>query len=76
MTGIVELRHTPPELPYHTFRYEVVRLWQQPLAPLLGGPVGLLPLAPLTDEAEADLPGVVDQRRPAATGGDDAGGSG
>lgn len=61
MTGLVELRHAPGEEPYHTFRYTVVRLWREPLAPLLAGPVGLLPLAPLTDEAEADLPGVVDQ---------------
>ena len=60
MTGVVELRHAPADEPYHTFRYEVVRLWREPLGPLLAGPVGLLPLAPLTDEAEADLPGVVD----------------
>lgn len=60
MTGLVELRHAPGDEPYHTFRYTVVRLWREPLAPLLAGPVGLLPLAPLTDEAEADLPGVVD----------------
>ena len=61
MTGVVELRHAPGDVPYHTFRHEVVRLWRQPLPPLLAGPVGLLPLAPLTDEAEADLPGVVDR---------------
>ena len=60
LTGVVELRHAPADPPYLTFHYTVVRLWQQPLAPLLAGPVGLLPLAPLTDEAEADLPGVVD----------------
>ena len=61
LTGVVELRHAPADPPYLTFHYTVVRLWQQPLAPLLAGPVGLLPLAPLTDEAAADLPGVVDQ---------------
>ena len=61
LTGVVELRHAPTELPYLTFHYTVVRLWQQPLAPIMSGPVGLLPLAPLTDEAAADLPGVVDQ---------------
>ena len=60
MTGLVELRHAPAEEPYLWFRYTVVRLWQQPLAPLLAGPLGLLPLAPLTDEAEADPAGVVD----------------
>ena len=60
LTGVVELRHAPTEPPYLTFHYTVIRLWEQPLAPLLSGPVGLLPLAPLTDEAAADLPGVVD----------------
>ena len=60
LTGVVELRHAPTEPPYLTFHYTVVRLWQQPLAPLLTGPVGLLPLAPLTDEAEADIQGVVE----------------
>ena len=60
LTGVVELRHAPADPPYLTFRYAVIRLWQQPLAPLLNGPIGLLPLAPLTDEAEADIQGVVD----------------
>ncbi len=60
LTGVVELRHAPTESPYLTFHYTVVRLWQQPLPPLLNGPIGLLPLAPLTDEANADIQGVVD----------------
>jgi hypothetical protein len=59
VTGTLEVRRRPDEPPYLTFAYEVVRLWAKPLAPLLTGPVGLLPLAPLTDEAQADLPGVV-----------------
>lgn len=59
VTGTLELRRRSAEPPYLTFTYEVVRLWAEPLAPLLAGPVGLLPLAPLTDEAQADLPGVV-----------------
>jgi predicted transposase YdaD len=59
VTGTLEVRRRPDEPPYLTFAYEVVRLWTQPLAPLLAGPLGLLPLAPLTDEAQADLPGVV-----------------
>jgi predicted transposase YdaD len=59
VTGTLEVRRRPDEPPYLTFTYEVVRLWAEPLAPLLAGPVGLLPLAPLTDEAQADLPGVV-----------------
>lgn len=59
VTGMLEVRRRPAEPPYMTFAYEVVRLWTEPLAPLLAGPVGLLPLAALTDEAQADLPGVV-----------------
>ena len=59
VTGTLEVRRRPDEPPYLTFAYEVVRLWTEPLDPLLSGPVGLLPLAPLTDEAQADLPGVV-----------------
>ena len=59
VTGSLEVRRRPEEPPYLTFTYEVVRLWTEPLAPLLDGPIGLLPLAPLTDEAQADLPGVV-----------------
>lgn len=37
------------------FAYEVVRLWQQPLAPFLTGGLALLPLAPLCQLA-ADVP--------------------
>jgi hypothetical protein len=62
LTGVLELRESPndPE-PYLIFRYHVVRLWQEPLEPLLTGPAALLPLAPLTDEAAADLPGTVER---------------
>ena len=58
LTGLLESRRKK-EPAYLTFTYEVVPVWSQPLAPLLAGPLGLLPLATLTDEAEADLPGVV-----------------
>ena len=44
---------------YHTFRYRVVRLWQLPAEQLLTGGIGILPLAPLTDDASASLPDVV-----------------
>jgi len=36
---------------YLNFRYHVLRLWQIPYQHLLDGPVGLLPLALLTDDA-------------------------
>jgi hypothetical protein len=41
------------------FRYQVVRLWREPAEPFLAGGLGTLPLAPLCDLTEAELPGVV-----------------
>lgn len=61
-TGVWEVRKNPDdpdEEPYIVFRYRVVRLWKQPLEPLLVGSPALLPLAPLTNAAQADLPGTV-----------------
>ena len=42
-------------LPYLTFRYTVVRLWQESVEDLLQAGPGVAPLALLTDEAAADL---------------------
>jgi hypothetical protein len=61
LTGVLEERHPDEELPYLVFRYHVVHVWRLGLAPLLQGGLGTLPLAALTDEAEADLPGVIEQ---------------
>jgi predicted transposase YdaD len=61
LTGRYELCEPGESEPYDIFRYHVVRLWEHPLAPLLSGGLGLLPLAPLTDEAAAD-PGPVIKR--------------
>ena len=41
------------------FRYRVVRLWEQPVATALEGPLGTLPLAPLTDVKPEALPTVI-----------------
>jgi hypothetical protein len=41
------------------WRYRVVRVWQLPAEALLTGELGLLPLAPLTDDAEVRLPDVI-----------------
>ncbi len=61
VTGLLERRHAPGEEPYKTFRYEVVRVWQLPAESLLTGPLAFVPLAPLTNEAAADLTGTVRQ---------------
>lgn len=42
---------------YLSFRYTVVRVWQESVAGLLAAGPGLAPLALLTNEAAADLPG-------------------
>ncbi len=47
--------------PYLEFRYTVVRLWEEPLIPLLEGGPGTAPLALLTDEATADLDSAFDR---------------
>ena len=44
------------------FTYRLVRLWELPTAAVLAGPLGTVPLAPLT-AAAADLPGVVEATR-------------
>jgi predicted transposase YdaD len=43
------------------FRYQVVRLWQQPVERFLSGGAGLLPLAPLCAVGREALPGVIRQ---------------
>ncbi len=43
------------------FHYRVVRVWQQPVDAVLAGGLATLPLAPLCDDAAADLPGVIRQ---------------
>jgi hypothetical protein len=58
MTGV--LRQMLPEGDcYLEFRYQVVRLWQEPVEPLLAGGLGILPLAPLGRITPEQLPGVI-----------------
>jgi hypothetical protein len=40
---------------YLRFRYAVIRLWELPSAELFNGPVGILPLALLTNDAQPNL---------------------
>ncbi len=61
LTGVLEQQHPDEPEPYLVFRYRVIRVWEQALGPLLSGGLGTLPLAALTDEAGANLPGVVEQ---------------
>jgi predicted transposase YdaD len=45
--------------PYGIFRYEVIRIWELPVEPLLTGGLGTLPLAPICNVSQGDLPEIV-----------------
>lgn len=60
LTGVYA-RGFPGEEAYLTFRYQVVRVWQQPPEPLLTGGLGLLALAPISAVTEAELPGIIER---------------
>lgn len=59
-TGVFR-KQFPDEPPYLEFRYGLVRLWQVPAVQLLAGGLGLVPLAPLGDVADVNVPEVVRQ---------------
>jgi hypothetical protein len=54
LTGLLEVPDAFGQ-PYITFRYTVIRLWQEPFESLLNAGVGIAPLALLTNEAADDL---------------------
>ncbi|MDQ2730154.1 MAG: DUF4351 domain-containing protein [Armatimonadota bacterium] len=58
MTGEL-LYRLPGQEPYLRFEYGVVRVWQKPVEEVLAGGLGTLPLAPLSDVKQDDLPRVV-----------------
>jgi predicted transposase YdaD len=58
LTGRIE-RHLPSGRQYLAFEYDVVRVWQKPVESVLAGGLGTLPLAPLADVPEGELPGVL-----------------
>ncbi len=62
LTGVHEER-LPGEEPYAVFRYGVIRVWQLPPDRLLAGGLGTLPLAPISDVSDADLPEVIGRMR-------------
>jgi hypothetical protein len=55
LTGQLEITGADGH-PYLTFRYAVVRVWQESLASLLAAGPGVAPLALLTNAASSDLP--------------------
>jgi predicted transposase YdaD len=57
------VRAFPGEPPHIDFRYQVIRVWQLPVASLLKGGLGTLPLAPISAVTEAELSGVVAQMK-------------
>jgi predicted transposase YdaD len=58
LTGNLELRHPDGDL-YDTFRYDVVRVWEQPVQDILACGLTVLPLAPVSKVELADVPGVL-----------------
>ena len=61
LTGAWECRLPQRERSYLTFEYEVLSMWEQPLEPLLEGPLALATLAPLTSAAQPQLETIVRQ---------------
>jgi len=61
LTGVYEVRAASGKR-LHTFEYTVVRVWRESVDSFLTVP-GLTPLALLTDEAAADLPGAFERFR-------------
>lgn len=57
-TGILE-EELPDGTKYLHFRYNVVRVWELPVEPLLAGDLAMLPLAPVSRVSEAVLPAII-----------------
>jgi hypothetical protein len=58
LTGSLE-RRSPSQGLIALLHYRVLRVWQVPVEQLLAGGVGTLPLAPISDVSEAQLPEVI-----------------
>ncbi len=57
MRGLAGYRLGPDGRMEYAFR--VIRIWEQPVESFLSGSLATVPLAPLSDVAEGDLPGIV-----------------
>jgi predicted transposase YdaD len=60
LTGLWQ-RQFPGELAYSMFRYQVLRIWKLPVEMMLDGGVGTLPLAPLANVPQKELPSVIER---------------
>jgi hypothetical protein len=58
LTGTLELRYPDGDV-YDTFRYDLVRVWEQPVQAVLACGPTVLPLAPVSKVATEDVPGVL-----------------
>jgi predicted transposase YdaD len=67
LTGKFE-RAFKGEQPYSFLRYEVLRVWTLSVEMLLAGGLGTLPLAPISNVTQAELPGVVGRMQEQLTG--------
>jgi len=59
ISGVYERSVPQQSEPYRRFRYQVVRVWQLPVASLLQGGLGCLALAPISAVTEPALPEIV-----------------
>jgi hypothetical protein len=48
---------------YLRFSYQVIRLWELPVEPLLRSGLGVLPLAPISAVTKAELPGIIERMK-------------
>jgi predicted transposase YdaD len=65
VTGSIQSALPGESAPHSYLRYGVLRVWQAPVDPFLSGGLGLLPLAPISNVTEAEVPDVIrrmDQR--------------
>lgn len=58
LTGHRESRYPGGEI-YDWFRYDVVKVWEQPVEPILAAGLTVLPLAPVAKVANDEVPGVL-----------------
>ena len=61
LTGEYALHFPEEKEPYAYFRFRIMRLWQMPAEQLLSCGIGVLPVAPLADDAAGKLEEVVER---------------